>query len=73
MQTKKRVHPVDAYLNMSHHSCQTLAGGMEMETVRLSGKGTFVLPEVIRDLHKGGLLSLAYVLQLNGFTMFVVR
>ena len=44
-----------------------------METVRLSGKGTFVLPEVIRDLHKGGLLSLAYVLQLNGFTMFVVR
>lgn len=44
-----------------------------METVRLSGKGTFVLPEVIRDLHKEGLLSLAYFLKLNGFTMFVVR
>jgi len=29
---------------------------MEMETVRLSGKETFVLPEVIRDLHKWGLL-----------------
>jgi len=43
-------------MDMNHHSCQTLAGGMEMETVRLSGKETFVLPEVIRDLHKWGLL-----------------
>ena len=37
-----------------YNSYRILTGGVDMETVRLSSKGQFVLPKAIRDLHHWG-------------------
>lgn len=37
-----------------YNSYKILTGGLDMETVRLSSKGQFVLPKAIRDLHQWG-------------------